>query len=141
MKTEPFDRLSGVPGGRGFSLIEILVAFTVMTFVVGVLFQVFSTGLRTAVVAEEYSEGTRIAESLLEEAAGIRSLERGEQSGRVEDSPYEWHIRVAPFSVPGLPNDDYGAFEPVSISVRVHWASGVRGRQVELHTVRLQSRL
>ena len=38
---------------RGFSLLEVLVAFTILSVSLGVLLQIFSTGLRNAALTEE----------------------------------------------------------------------------------------
>src|SRR5258708_13349021 len=45
----------------GFTLIEILVAFTVATLLLGALYQVFSTGLRSSASAEHYADAVLLA--------------------------------------------------------------------------------
>ncbi|MGZ8224716.1 MAG: type IV pilus modification PilV family protein, partial [Methylobacter sp.] len=47
----------------GFSLLEILIAFTILAFSLSILLNIFSTGANTAVVAEEYTAAVQIAES------------------------------------------------------------------------------
>lgn len=125
---------------RGFSLLEILVAFMIMALTLGVLFQVFSSGLRTAMVAEEYGEATRLAGSLLTELSGVRPLERGERSGQFEDTPYRWWASIAPMPMQALAPTASERFDTLEIVVRVSWAAGVGDRNVELRTVRLEAR-
>jgi general secretion pathway protein I len=125
---------------RGFSLLEILVAFMIMALTLGVLFQVFSSGLRTAMVAEEYGEATRIAESLLAEFSGLRPLELGEQSGQVDDTPYRWHASIAPIPTEGIAPTASERFDVIEIAVQVFWRAGTGDREVELRTVRLAAR-
>jgi general secretion pathway protein I len=48
---------------NGFSLLEILVAFAILALSIGVLLNIFSRGLRTAIVAEEYQQALAIAEA------------------------------------------------------------------------------
>jgi len=43
-------------------LLEVLVAFTVLAISLGVLFQIFSTGMRASRSAEEYTRATLLAE-------------------------------------------------------------------------------
>jgi general secretion pathway protein I len=125
---------------QGFSLLEILVAFMIMALTLGVLFQVFSSGLRTAMVAEEYGEATRIAESLLAEFSGLRPLEPGEQGGWVDDTHYRWQASIVPVSTEGLAPTASERFEAIEIAVRVAWRAGTGDREVELRTVRLAVR-
>jgi len=125
---------------QGFSLLEILVAFIIMALTLGVLFQVFSSGLRTAMVAEEYGEATRLAGSLLTELSGVRPLERGERSGHFEDTPYRWWASIAPMSMQEQAPTASERFDTLEIVVRVSWAAGVGNRNVELRTVRLEAR-
>src|SRR5260370_22430505 len=54
----------------GFTLIEILVAFTVATLLLGALYQVFSTGLRSSASAEHYADAVLLAESGLDALVG-----------------------------------------------------------------------
>lgn len=49
----------------GFSLLEILVAFVVMAFVVGVILQLFGTSMRSVALTDEYSYAVQVAESHL----------------------------------------------------------------------------
>lgn len=50
---------------RGFTLLEILVAFSIFTVSLGVLFQIFSKGTRAAMLGDEYSQAIIIAQSRL----------------------------------------------------------------------------
>jgi general secretion pathway protein I len=125
---------------RGFSLLEVLVAFAVLALTMGVLFQVFSTGLRTAMVAEEYGEATRMAQSLLTEYAATRPLQAGDHSGSFDGTPYRWQAEISPMSTGDIAPGAAERFETYSVSVRVSWSGGAGERQVDLHTVRLEAR-
>ena len=58
-------RLGKPAGQAGFSLLEMLVAFTILAFSLVVILRIFSSGIGTAVTAEEYTAAVQIAESLL----------------------------------------------------------------------------
>ena len=83
---------------RGFSLLEVLVAFSVMAVALGVLSQVFSGGLRLAVQSEEYSLAIRLAENQLEMAGIEGPLVSGESSGDSSLDGYRWRQWVEPYT-------------------------------------------
>jgi prepilin-type N-terminal cleavage/methylation domain-containing protein len=60
----------------GFSLLEVLVAFAILSISLGVLLQVFATGLRNAGVADDYTRATLYAESIWPPSAGKRRSPR-----------------------------------------------------------------
>jgi general secretion pathway protein I len=121
----------------GFSLLEIVVAFAVLSLTLGVLFEVFSTGMRTATVSSDYNEAARIADSLLNEYAVTGADRLGDFEGRVEDGPYRWEVRVALLDVEAIGLSEPVGVEPVSISARVSWPAREGERHVTLDTIRL----
>jgi general secretion pathway protein I len=124
-------------GQGGFSLIEVLVAFSIMALVLGVLFQIFSTGLRTAGMAEQYSVAERLAHSLLDEASAMRPLEVGERSGEFDGTRYRWRTRIEPEPDLG-PDFASPRFSAYRITVRVMWEGRGGDRDFRLSTLRLQ---
>lgn len=56
----------------GFSLVEILVALTILTFVAGSIFSAFSTSRQMLYSAKELSEATSLASSYLAAVTQIR---------------------------------------------------------------------
>ena len=119
----------------GFTLVEILVAFSVAVLLLGTLYRIFSTGLQLGSAAEDYSRAVLIAESELEVLGAVEALAPGESSDRVGDR-FERHVRVRPR--PDLvPADDYPDLVPYEIEVSVTWGAGRRPRSVSLSTIRL----
>lgn len=121
---------------RGFTLVEVLVAFTVATLLLGALYQIFSGGLRSASVAAEYSNAILLAESALEAFGVEERLVAREAHDRV-DRKYERHVVVRPR--PDLLADDMisPALAPYEVEVSVTWRSGRQPRSVSLSTIRL----
>lgn len=121
---------------RGFSLLEVLVAFVVMALTLGVLFQIFGTGLRTAGTADEYVRAATLAQGRLALAADTPPLEPGRRSGEFSGTPFRWEQVIAPYADgPARPE----GVEAYTVSVRVFWPGGGRGeRELTLDTLRLQ---
>ena len=90
---------------RGFSLLEVLVAFVILSLVATALFRLFSGALGNASAADEYSRAALVAESVLAEAAAARPLREETQSGSADDGKISWMTRVSPHSPPGVPPD------------------------------------
>ncbi len=121
---------------RGFSLLEVLVAFVILALTLGVFMRIFSGGLGNIGAAENYSQAITIAESRLA-AIGIETpLVVGEMSG--EEAPrYTWRTRVEKAS-PGVPGEP-GATPPLElyqVEVTVSWGDAQKPRSVHLTTLR-----
>jgi len=124
---------------RGFSLLEVLVAFAILSLTLGVLLQVFATGLRNTANAEDYTRAVLQAESLLAQV-GI-NLPVESQQGAMDDR-FQWRITVTPFPLenildPETPTENL-RFTPYQVVVEVSWsATADRTRSVTLETLRL----
>lgn len=106
---------------RGFSLLEVLVAFIILSLALGVLMRIFSGGLGNIGAAEHYSRAVAIAESQLA-AAGIESpLTEGENAGEIENG-YTWRTSVRRYDADEQPLE--GVVLPVDlyqVEVTVNW--------------------
>jgi general secretion pathway protein I len=89
----------------GFSLLEVLVAFVILTLVAATLFKLFSGALANASAAEDYSRAVLIAESVLAETASAKPLKEVTREGTAEDGRIRWTARVAAYAPPDVPPD------------------------------------
>lgn len=122
---------------RGFSLVETLVAFTVLGLFVATAFQAFSIGLSANVRTGEYAKAQILAKSKLEDLSVSDVLAIGENSGRITldngVQTFRWRTRIE--------NDRQeatGSLIPLSAVVEVTWDSGSVGsepRAFELHAL------
>jgi prepilin-type N-terminal cleavage/methylation domain-containing protein len=79
---------------RGFTLIEIMVALTVMGFAVVFLVQLFSSNLRTIGTSQDYMTALTRAESIMREIVESDKLE--EKSWRdLTDQGYQVEVTVS----------------------------------------------
>ncbi|MGR9044374.1 MAG: type IV pilus modification PilV family protein [Gammaproteobacteria bacterium] len=123
---------------RGFSLLEILVAFAVLALSLGILLRIFSGGVNNAIVADGYTSAIQIAESLLARTGVETPLEQGQASG-VMDETYYWRISVSPYEIVETPLESSPqAVSLMLVQVEVNWQEGQgEPRQVELTTLKL----
>jgi general secretion pathway protein I len=135
---------TSTPGGhRGFSLLEVLVAFVILSLVATALFRLFSGALNNASAAGDYSRAVLVAESVLAEAAAAKPLRESAQTGSADEGRISWKTTVAPYTPPAMPADLDRAAEgfPVRlyrITAEVTFAAPSGGeRKFELATTRL----
>lgn len=123
-------------GSRGFSLLEVLVAFIILALALSVLMRIFSGGTHNAALASDYSHAVLLAETKLA-AVGIETpLQEGLTAGSA-DERFRWQtsarMQPAAAEAPGALMS-VGLFE---LEARVMWNDGGRERVVALNTLRL----
>lgn len=127
---------------RGFSLLEILVAFSILALSLGVLMQIFSGSLRNADVTRDQAQAVALAQSLLASAGVEATLVPGESTGAL-DEKFRWLLRVSPFVQEPRPGETVRSPLPLElweVAVRVAWGGDSRlpERALTLTTLRVQ---
>ena len=127
----------------GFSLLEILVAFTLMALIVAVLMRVFSGGLQGAGLAEDYARATSLAESKLAGIGSETPLKPGEISG-TEAGKYRWKIAMQGYddkAASAAPPQTLMRVQLMEVAVSVAWSDYGKDRQVDMTTLVLAPKL
>lgn len=124
---------------------EILVAFSIMALSLGILLSIFSRGVHTATLSEEYTVAVQIAESLLAKVGVQNELVEGQVYG-TEHEKYQWTVTSHAYDVLEQHNLEPGeksAFkkakktEVFQVRVKVAWGDdGDNQRIVELNTLK-----
>lgn len=131
---------------RGFSLLEVLVAFVILSLVATALFRLFSGALGNAAAAAEWSRALLTAETRLTVAANVQPLREGADQGDESNGRIRWTTKVAPYDPPGTPDDIARASETMPtrlfrVSVDVRFPSDNGGeRTISLSTLKLAQR-
>ncbi|HEY3180679.1 MAG TPA: type II secretion system protein [Casimicrobiaceae bacterium] len=130
----------------GFSLLEVLVAFVIVSLVATALFRLFGGALGNAAAANEWSRALLFAQTRLAMAASALPLRESVDQGSESDGRIRWETKVAPYTPPNTTDDLERASEGlptrlfrVSVDVRFPSDNG-RDRVVSLSTLKLGAR-
>jgi general secretion pathway protein I len=133
-------------GNSGFSLLEVLVAFVILSLVATALFRLFSGALGNAAAANEWSRAMLVAETQLTTAANVQPLREATEQGNDVDGRIRWQTKVTPYDPPNTTDDIARASETMTVrlyrvSVDVNFPSdNGRERTISLSTLKLAAR-
>lgn len=119
----------------GFTLIEVVVAFVLLSIVLAIAFEIFSNGLRRASDLDDYSRALVVAQTRLAVAGSEEPFKEGQSQGETEDRRFHWMVSIT--------NSEYSATEPgkpapgsyalYRVDVKVDW----RGADAREHSMSL----
>jgi prepilin-type N-terminal cleavage/methylation domain-containing protein len=121
------------PKSEGFSLLEVLVATTIMGLVLVVLLQVLTSALRAQEASWGHTQAVLVAEKILQENCEINTLEERTYQGR--DGRYDYVVRVIPQYELADPFADKRVLCSL-IQVTLTWQAWGRRKTLELQTIR-----
>lgn len=122
-------------GHSGFTLLEVLVAFTIFALTAGAMMSAISTGLKSSRIASQQAIAALIAESKLAAAGIEHSVQEAGAAGTAQED-YRWRVSVTPLPSEGTAAESAG-FLPMRIDVTVSWGNLPDERSVTLSAVRL----
>ena len=133
MRQASFCRRTGA-GQDGFTLLEVLVAFTICALMLGAFLQIFSAGLRTGRVTDSYSTAVLHAQSLLAGVGKSTPISAGVTAGQI-DARYRWQLSVQRYE-DGRDRFEDGPLSPYQVNLSVFWMERNEQRSVRLATLR-----
>ncbi len=122
---------------RGFSLLEVMVAFTILAMLLGALFRVFNAGMHAASAGDRYTRATVIAQSKLASLGPESPIVEGVSSGNTVDD-FHWRISIGPYTDEQMQMTS-PALQPLTVNVEVFWEDSGTPRIVSLTSMLLGS--
>ncbi|MEO1079803.1 MAG: type II secretion system protein [Pseudomonadota bacterium] len=116
---------------RGFSLLELLVAISILGLSLGALLRSSTTATRNVATDERYVYAVELSKSLLAQYSQV-PLDGFANSGETSGG-FRWSVDARP-----LPRGETSRLGPGAlhdIRVAVSWRDGIRERRVELASV------
>ena len=118
-----------VTSSAGFSLLEMVVAISILAFALGTLYQAAGGATRNVRVDEKYAYGVELARSLLADNGSVPAS--GVNATGETDGGFDWYVTTLPIAV------ESDSTVPVlhEIKVGVSWNDGGKRREVVLNSV------
>ncbi|NUS37662.1 MAG: prepilin-type N-terminal cleavage/methylation domain-containing protein [Lysobacter sp.] len=126
---------------RGYTLIEVIVAFGVLALALTLLLGTLSGAAKQVRWADEAGRAALHAQSLVDQTGVGEPLRAGHSEGAFEQGRYRWSLDVAPYVdplAPRAPSRDLSAPRLWQLALTVQWGQGDDPRQrLQLQSLRL----
>jgi general secretion pathway protein I len=128
---------------RGFTLLEVLIATSIMSIGIVAALELFSGSLRLAGDARHQSQAMVLVRSLMDEEVWRDVLEEGIRTGT--EGAYSWTVETRPIEreLVGLEEEPEEFHEATGelglwlIAAEVHWQGALGEKRVALETARI----
>ena len=124
---------------RGFTLLELLLAFLVFALSFATVLQILSGSMRNTVRAREYTEAALTAQSVMEQVGVEIPIEAGIAT-EGDSGDYRWYLEIFPYEGASdarpLELAELTGIELLQIDLRVSWGEPPREQSSEFSTVR-----
>ncbi|NVK40233.1 MAG: type II secretion system protein [Oceanospirillaceae bacterium] len=120
-------------GEEGFTLLEVLVAFLILSLALGVILQIFSLAMRTTGSATAKQQALLLAESRMAELTALQEVRAGRDEGRFDDR-FSWVSDVERYEFPDQEVNFETFLVPYRLDVTVEWD---RNQELTISTLRL----
>jgi len=123
---------------RGFTLIEVMVAFAILGVGLTVIIELFSGGLRLGRASVEYTKAVNYARMKMEEIAVKPSVEEGTGEGESDDKAFRWQVGVKKIDLLSIDKSiDYKPpIELFQVKVDVFWKSGSKEKSTTVESLK-----
>jgi general secretion pathway protein I len=125
---------------RGYTLIEVVVAFALLAFAMTLLLGSLTNASKQVRGAADAGRAALHAQSLLDQMGVGEALAPGRRDGELEDGRYRWELEVEPFVDPTAPprvGEVLGAPQLMQLQLTMFWGDGGPRKQLRLESLRL----
>ena len=125
---------------RGYTLIEVVVAFALLAFGMTLLLGSLTNATKQVRVSNDAGRAALHAQTLIDQAGVGEALAVGQRDGEIEDGRYRWDMNVAPFRDPTAPprqDQILGAPQLLQMELTVRWGDGGPRETLRVQSLRL----
>lgn len=127
---------------RGYTLIEVIVAFALLAAALTLLLGTLSGAARQVRGSADAGRAALYAQSLMSQVGVGEPLEPGTRNGDFEDGRFRWSLDVRRWSDPAQPSTalvDPAAPRLLEVRLGIEWGDGGPGQRLLLRTLRLMA--
>jgi prepilin-type N-terminal cleavage/methylation domain-containing protein len=129
-------RLKAWKNEQGFSLLEVVVALTILAGGFLVVLNLFSGSVRSVDFSGQYLKGVTLANSKINELEMLNFVPNEYSGNFKNEENYRWEVDISPYDSP-LNNSEVG-IQLQKIFLKVFWEDRGKTRNVELATLHLK---
>ena len=125
---------------RGYTLIEVIVAFALLAAALTLLLGTLSGAARQVRGAADAGRAALYAQSLMAQVGVGEPLKPGTRDGEFEDGRYRWSLDIRRWSDPARPANalnDPAAPQLLEVRLGIEWGDGGPSQRLLLRTLRL----
>ena len=132
---------------RGFTLLEVMLAFVLLAMLMGMAIAAMSNGLRQVRRAQDATEATLYAQSLFDGIGVLAPITPGLRDGTFAAGRYRYRLEIRevidPAPTSATASNDSSVAAAIAhlyrIALQVQWGEGGAGQQVKFSSLRARS--
>ena len=141
-------RGNSASASRGFTLLEVLLAFVLLGAAMGVLVAMLSNGLRQVRQAQDETEATLHAQSMLDQIGVLEAIVPVRRQGEFGRGRYRYDLEISEFrdpmpvpeqEPPVAPAGTESAPKLYRVALAVRWGTGQPAQQLQFVTLRART--
>ncbi|MDI9238775.1 prepilin-type N-terminal cleavage/methylation domain-containing protein [Lysobacter sp. LF1] len=125
---------------RGFTLLEVIVAFALLAAALALLLGILSNSARQVRWSDEAGRAALYAQTLIDQVGVGEPITAGQLDGEFEQGRYRWQLRIAPWrdaatagaQSPAAPN----APRLFEVTLTMEWGAADPGQRLQLRSLR-----
>ena len=127
---------------KGFSLLEALVAITILGITLGTIMSLFSGAMRSVGASDEYSQALLLARKGMEDTMLMEDIHLGTEDGSFGNG-YTWERTISPIEISEEDEylDENPPFNLYEVEIKVKWWSWKAEKVMSLRSLVLRETL
>ncbi|MFC3813500.1 prepilin-type N-terminal cleavage/methylation domain-containing protein [Lysobacter sp. GCM10012299] len=125
---------------RGYTLLEVIVAFALLALALTLLLGILSGAARQVRGSSDAARAALYAQSLLAQVGTGEAIVAGQRDGDFEDGRYRWQMRIAPWRdrtiAAARQQVDPNAAGLFEITLAVQWGDAGPAQRLQLRSLR-----